>query len=380
MIQLPRMLILATSLLSTYSIALPIAPIEQALTLAQLERNGKVHTLLVLEDDGATISAVDLSQSTGEFPIDSLMLVRKQGVDALARYASANLPRLSVPYSELLPATGIAEHHIGVGINYPEHGKEVDIASVPFLFPKLIKGSGARGSILTNSTRLLDYEAELCVRFDRDVQNEVDLDTAMVGVFLCGDFTDRASLMRLMDTTDAQSGLGFTDAKSLPDYFPTGPYLVVPLDWQRFVGNIRLQLFVNGELRQDGAVSDMIWSIEQIATMALETGTESRWQYQGNPVPLLSAPQISIGTTLLTGTPDGVIFRPPSGGYIFWHGLKYLFTGSFFRSGPRRYVIEQYIGDLLEARQFLQPRDSVRLQANWLGNIEIDVTTTSDRS
>jgi len=70
----------------------------------------------------------------------------------------------------------------------------------------------------------------------------------MVGLFLCGDFTDRAQLMRLVDSSNIQSGIGFTDAKRQQGFFPTSPYLVVTRDWRDFLKELRLQLSVNNEV------------------------------------------------------------------------------------------------------------------------------------
>lgn len=355
--------------------ALEIAPVEEALTLAQFSRTGQVHTVLVLSDDDSAITGIDISAKTGSYPDDSFDLVRDKGYKALAQYAQLDLPQLTIPYEKLLPSSGVFKHHIGVGINYPEHGEETAIEPEPFLFPKIAHGTGSRGFVTTELDELLDYEVELCARFDQDIHNLEDIKTAMVGLFLCGDFTDRATLMRLIDTADIQSGIGFSDAKSKPGFFPTGPYLVVPRNGSNFLDKIRLQLSVNGEPRQDSSVNEMILAVDKLAAKALETGTQTRWQYNGVAVSLLPDKMITKGTALLTGTPQGVIFRPPSTGYKLRNILKYFFTGGFFKVGPKRYVIEEYIKDSLHNKNYLQPGDSVSLRATYLGDILVVVST-----
>jgi len=195
----------------------------------------------------------------------------------------------------------------------------------------------------------------------------------MVGLFLCGDFTDRAQLMRLIDTSNVRSGIGFTDAKSQRGFFPTGPYLVVPKNWREFLKEIRLQLSVNNELKQNSYASEMILSVDEVAAKALESGTESRWQFKDAAVPLLPDKTLRKGMVILTGTPEGVIFRPPSSGYKFRHIMQYIFSGGFFRGGPKQYVIEQYIGDNLHEKNYLQPGDFVSLRATYLGNVQIEM-------
>jgi len=172
--------------------------------------------------------------------------------------------------------------------------------------------------------------------------------------FLSGDFTDRAQLMRLVDTSNIQSGIGFTDAKSQQGFFPTGPYLVVPKNWRDFLKEIRLQLSVNNELKQNSDASEMILPVDELAEKALKSGADSKWQYKNSAVPLLPGKILGKGMTILTGTPEGVIFRPPSGGYKFRNIVKYIFTGGFFRTGPKQYVIEQFIADNLLEKKYLQ--------------------------
>ena len=72
---------------------------------------------------------------------------------------------------------------------------------------------------------LLDYEVELCMRFDRTISSPEDFDAAVKGLFLCGDFTDRGKLIRLVDPDNLDSGRGFSDGKSRVDFYPSGALL-----------------------------------------------------------------------------------------------------------------------------------------------------------
>src|SRR6185312_1258369 len=87
----------------------------------------------------------------------------------------------------------------------------------------------------------------------------------------------------------------FYESKSYPTFTPVGPALVL-LDADEFIrfGDLRMQLRVNGELRQDSVVDgDMIYRpVEALAALA-------RFQ------------QMSAGDVLMTGTPVGTALSAP---------------------------------------------------------------------
>lgn len=86
----------------------------------------------------------------------------------------------------------------------------------------------------------------------------------------------------------------FYEAKSYPTFTPVGPVLLVleDGDLDRF-GDLRLQLKVNGESRQDSTVADMIYQPVQ----ALQT--LSKFQ------------RLDTGDLILTGTPGGTALKAP---------------------------------------------------------------------
>jgi len=75
--------------------------------------------------------------------------------------------------------------------------------------------------------------------------------------------------------------------KSFDTFTPIGPWLVTP-DEIGDPQNLRLRLFVNGELRQDAHTSDMVFGVAELIERA-------SWAF-----PLLP------GDVLMTGTPEGV--------------------------------------------------------------------------
>ena len=87
----------------------------------------------------------------------------------------------------------------------------------------------------------------------------------------------------------------FYESKSYPTFTPVGPALVlVDADELGRFGELRLQLRVNGELRQDSTVDgDMIYRpVQAVAALA-------RFQ------------QLSAGDLVMTGTPVGTALSAP---------------------------------------------------------------------
>jgi len=86
----------------------------------------------------------------------------------------------------------------------------------------------------------------------------------------------------------------FYESKSYPTFTPTGPRLVL-LDAEDFtrLSGLRLRLWVNGELRQDGTVADMI--TPPAAALTLLAGFQP----------------LDPGDLVLTGTPGGTALHAP---------------------------------------------------------------------
>ncbi|WP_087020177.1 fumarylacetoacetate hydrolase family protein [Thaumasiovibrio subtropicus] len=363
---------LSIALATHAALASELAPLDKAVTLAQiLNQQGQKETLLVLGDTGHQIEAINLSQMLNVFPEDPLAIVEKIGYERIALKSSVAETQ-AYQYQTLLPAGGGAREQVAAGTNYEEHGEEASIDEV-FLFPKYAQATPAITTLSYNGEQLLDYEVELCLRWSQDIASVAEAKAAVAGVFVCGDMTDRAALLRNLNLDDIASGHGFSDAKSGDDRFPTGPYIVVPRDWESFVNEITLSTWVNGELRQNAQASEMIMPPTALIEWILKDGTNPLWRYEGQPVPLLEHTYIQAGQSVITGTPEGVVFNAPGMGYQVRKGLKWLFTFSFLDSGPLNYVIEEYIEENVGGDRYLKPGDKVQLAATYLGKINIDV-------
>jgi 2,4-diketo-3-deoxy-L-fuconate hydrolase len=349
--------------------AADLAPLHEALTLARYASpDGRVHTLAVLQDDGQAVSGVDLSQLLSRCDTYSLDVLQGYSHDELARRIEAENTRVKRAYADLLPAVS-GNHHPALGINYAEHGREAGM-TMPFLFPKMVATSAAVHQLAYQPEWLLDYEVELGVVFDRAITASMSLEEARVGFLVVNDFTNRADLMRHVDTKNLGSGAGFSDAKSLPNFFPTGPYVVVPRQWRTFWPALQLSLTVNGQTRQQEQAANMVWKLDKIIAEVVATNGEKRWVSRQQPAALFDGDGIPKGAVLLTGTPSGVAFRAPTGGFIAGAIAKSIFTFSWLRGqSPIAYMKESHIKAERRKPTYLKPGDVVVTSISKLGHI-----------
>jgi 2-keto-4-pentenoate hydratase/2-oxohepta-3-ene-1,7-dioic acid hydratase in catechol pathway len=180
--------------------------------------------------------------------------------------------------------------------NFVSHVEDsgLDPKTVPLTFFRKSSGSisGPFDDILKPAhVRYLDYEVEIGLVIGRElpVGTEVTAEnwtTFVAGVVVTNDVSARD--LQLPKTQ-------FYESKSYPTFTPVGPELVlIGSDELKRFGDLRLRLWVNGELRQDAVVDgDMVYSPVQ-ALQAL-----SRFQ------------RLDAGDLLLTGTPAGTALSAP---------------------------------------------------------------------
>ena len=354
-----------------------IAPAEEALTFATVRGdNDDAIPLLVVGLSEADIIGVDLRPFLDR-PItdafDAIGLLGRERLTVMARTMADQAE--AYPLARALPA-GRGVEHIAFGTNFVEHGEEVANESV-FAFPKFAEPTPAVGTLATDPSRvLLDYEAELCMRFDRDIFSLEDFDEAEKAVFLCGDFTDRATLMRSLPADEQYlSGVGFSDAKSGAGLLPTGPFVVSPTDWRAFVASEVISTVRNGDVMQYGNGGEMIKDFRQMTRFVLNAGVERRWRYEGRAIPLTPGGVIRRGTILLSGTPGGILFRPPTTKDIACGGAAYVCLAGFASSpSPRDYVIERSIERDFDSARFLRGGDAVEHKSSRLGRIAVSIS------
>ena len=180
--------------------------------------------------------------------------------------------------------------------NFTSHVKDAGLNpdTIPLTFFRKTSGSisGPFDDIIRpGHVRFLDYEVEIGLVIGQaiPVGTQVTADnwtTFVAGLVVTNDVSARD--VQLPKTQ-------FFESKSYPTFTPVGPALVLLDDHElkRF-GDLRLRLWVNGQLRQDSVVDgDMVFSPLE-ALQAL-----SRFQ------------RLDPGDLLLTGTPEGTALSAP---------------------------------------------------------------------
>jgi 2-keto-4-pentenoate hydratase/2-oxohepta-3-ene-1,7-dioic acid hydratase in catechol pathway len=170
---------------------------------------------------------------------------------------------------------------VGIGRNYAAHAAEMgsDVPSEPLMFIKpntSVVGPGDPVFYPRQSSEV-HYEGELAVvigRICRDVPVERAADVIW-GYTVGNDVTARD-----LQRSDVQ----FTRAKGFDSFCPLGPWVETELD----VGDVRVQTFLNGDPKQDGRTSDLIFDVPTLVAHVSSVMT------------------LLPGDVILTGTPEGV--------------------------------------------------------------------------
>ncbi|MCZ6458255.1 MAG: fumarylacetoacetate hydrolase family protein [Gammaproteobacteria bacterium] len=308
-----------------------IAPANFALTFARVATASGNRIILVQAFDSASISGVDLNARFDAAYDSPVAIYRRYGYAALAALAATG-PASHFTTDSLILPVDFAAAHIAAGTNFRAHAEEVMIEDGPFLFPKLVTPTGWDADV-PEMTRL-DYEVELCAIPLEDVATASRTRTTL-GFLLCGDFTERWTLIRDIDLDAPMGTTGFVDAKGQRGSLPVGSLLVIPRDAQSFIDEVDIELYVNGELRQRSAASQMIWRPQQILEVALNQCARTYHRASGT-VPLTDCSAIPARTLILTGTPAGVSF----------HVLNIWYPGAYLQPGDRVLSRGTYLGVL----------------------------------
>ena len=174
-----------------------------------------------------------------------------------------------------------------VGRNYAQHAKEMgsEIPSEPFIFlkpPTAIVGTGDSVRIPPVSTDL-HHEVELVVLIDK-VMKDVSRTEALDGVAAVAVGLDMT--LRDVQAVAKREGKPWSVAKGFDTSAPVGPLLRV--DRIGRISDLTFTLKVNGEVRQRGEWSGMIFSVAELLSWLSTIFT------------------LRPGDLLFTGTPEGV--------------------------------------------------------------------------
>lgn len=334
-----------------------IAPPDVALTLARVPDGDRLRLVRVVSYRAGRVTAVDLGALAPDARADPLAALQRHGLRALV---AAQGPELQVDASRLaVPFDGPAVH-VAAGVNYPAHGSEVGVTRA-FLFPKHAPLAHHRAAVAVRD-RLLDYEIELGVV----ALGPMSSADAPLGLVLASDYTDRDRLLRTIDLFDTESGEGFTTGKSGDDLMPIGNLLVVPFDLDTYVRGLVLELWLNGRRRQVAEPARMVWDPRRLVDETLR-GEARRWRHGGGVARLpVQGGTIPAGTLLLSGTPDGTVFRSLSARHRFLGVTEWLVS---LRWGDTNRIVGPYLREARAAGHYLRGGDSVVMRADGLGVI-----------
>jgi 2-keto-4-pentenoate hydratase/2-oxohepta-3-ene-1,7-dioic acid hydratase in catechol pathway len=170
---------------------------------------------------------------------------------------------------------------IAVGLNYADHARETNkpIPREPLFWLK------ATTSLLSDGGKIevpfanhrTDYEAELAIVIGRKVRNVTPSAAArfILGYTAAQDISDRT-----IQNGESQ----WTRAKSFDTFTPLGPYVETKIDPH----DLTIQLFQNGQLRQNSSTSQLIFNCHQVVSFISTNMT------------------LLPGDVILTGTPSGI--------------------------------------------------------------------------
>jgi 2-keto-4-pentenoate hydratase/2-oxohepta-3-ene-1,7-dioic acid hydratase in catechol pathway len=199
------------------------------------------------------------------------LYVGLQPTDEQLRLSDARL------LSPVLPRSKV----VGIGRNYAAHAAELgnELPDEPLMFIKPNTSVVGPGDpvFYPRQTQDLHYEGELAVvigRICRDVPKEKYAD--VVHGYTVGNDVTARDLQR----KDGQ----FTRAKGFDSFCPLGPWIETDLD----VSNLRVQTYLNGDVKQDGRTSDLIFDVPTLIAYVTSVMT------------------LLPGDVILTGTPEGV--------------------------------------------------------------------------
>lgn len=169
-----------------------------------------------------------------------------------------------------------------VGRNYAEHAAELgnEVPKSPLLFLKAPSAiiAGGDSIIIPSQSAQVEHEGELAIvigRMAKDIGDDEDALKYVLGYTCLNDVTARD-----IQRADVQ----FTRGKSFDTFCPIGPFVETELD----VSDVRVTCSVNGEIRQDGRTSQMVFPIEFLV------------RYISLQMTLMP------GDVIATGTPSGV--------------------------------------------------------------------------
>ena len=224
----------------------------------------------------------DLSRKIDDVAGDALS---PASLNALRKLDVSRLPAVK-GRPRLGPCVGSVGKFVAIGLNFVDHAKETGspIPENPIVFFKANTSiSGPNDAImLPRDSTSTDWEVELAIVVGRRARyvEEKDALRYVAGFCICNDVSER-------DYQIKRGGGQWGKGKGCDTFGPLGPWLVTT-DEIRDPQNLAMWTKVNGETKQDGSSSTMIFTCAQLVADV------SRYM------------TLEPGDVITTGTPPGV--------------------------------------------------------------------------
>ncbi len=231
-----------------------------------LDAHGSIRDLsgVVKDIDGSTVSPEGIAK------------LRAVNVDSLPK-VSGN-PRLGSPIANVPKL-------ICIGLNYADHAKEsnLPIPAEPVVFMKAISAiTGPNDEVkLPKGSKKGDWEVELAFVIGKKAQSvpEADALNYVAGYMICNDVSEREWQL--------EHGSQWSKGKSFDTFAPLGPWFVTA-DEIKDPQSLAMWLDVNGQRKQTGSTSTMIFGVKKLVSYLSYMCT------------------LTPGDVVSTGTPPGV--------------------------------------------------------------------------
>jgi 2-keto-4-pentenoate hydratase/2-oxohepta-3-ene-1,7-dioic acid hydratase in catechol pathway len=197
-------------------------------------------------------------------------------------FGSPSFDKKATPWKGVRTLVPVAPSKIiAVGINYLDHAREMGRAlpKEPLIWLKATTSLVADGGKIEIPfpKHRTDYEAELAIVIGRKIRNVTPSSASryILGYTSAMDITDRT-----IQAAESQ----WARAKSFDTFTPLGPYIETKIDPHE----LAIQLFQNGQLRQNSHTGQLIFNCFQLVS------------FVSTNITLLP------GDVILTGTPGGI--------------------------------------------------------------------------
>ena len=170
---------------------------------------------------------------------------------------------------------------VALGLNYRSHAEELKMKHpedpLLFLKPSTAVIGPNEDIIYPAMSHRVDYEAELGVVIGEEAKgvSEDEAEEYILGYTCFNDVTARD-----LQKKDKQ----FTRSKGFDTFAPMGPWIEMELD----PTNLKVESYLNGELRQSGNTADLVFSVYQLVSFISKVMT------------------LLPGDVIATGTPAGI--------------------------------------------------------------------------